>query len=183
MKSVIKLYVIILFFSISNFIQAQSKEISSVGIVPNYDEKETPFKIYGTIYMSDGITPAKNYTVTINQANENGDFLVDENDNLISAASLKTDQNGNYTFYTYVPGNDRRYNRLQEIFMKVETPNGGAYAMPTLLFDIDPMLTKRCRKQIAKRSDASRILKLTNTNDENIVKKDFILTLDLERIN
>lgn len=182
MKATLKIIAIFSVFYLQNTF-AQHQSLTNVGVVPNYDSKEIPFKISGALYMSDGVTPAKNYILTINQANEKGDFIVDKNGNLITAASMITDSDGKYTFYTFVPGNDRRYNRLQEIFMKVETPTGNTYAMPTLLFDTDPMLTKRCRKQIAKRSDASRILKLVSENDKHYVKRNMVLNLDLDRIN
>lgn len=181
MKYNFSLTVLLILLYLPNAI-AQDSKISNTGTLPEYETKETPFKISGILYMSDGKTPAKDYILTINQANENGDFITDDNNNLITAATIKTDENGKYTFYSYIPGNDRRYNRLQEIFMKVETPTGDAYALPTLLFDTDPMLTKRCRKQIAKRSDVTRILKLKKTTDIFNVERDMVLSLNLERI-
>lgn len=162
---------------------SQIPNYSHIASLPEYDSKPQPFKISGILYMSDGVTPAKNYAITINQANENGDFEVNEQKELVTSAIIKTNSKGEYTFYTYVPGTDRRYNKLQEIFMKVETPDGSEYAMPTLLFDTDPGLTKRCRKQIAKRSDISRILKLKKVNDKFEINRDMVLALDLDRIN
>lgn len=173
-----KLFIILL----SIGVYGQTHTDSHIASLPDYNSKSQPFKISGILYMSDGITPAKDYVVTINQANENGDFEVDEQKELVTRAVIKTNSKGEYTFYTYVPGTDRRYNKLQEIFMKVETADGAAYAMPTLLFDTDPGLTKRCRKQIAKRSDISRILKLNKVNDTYVVNRDMTLALDLDRI-
>ena len=182
MKTNLNLSIFTILFCLG-FSFSQTSVLSNSDALPDYESKAQPFKISGTLYMSDGATPAKDYIITINQANENGDFEVNKNKELITSATIKTDANGQYIFYTYVPGNDRLYNKLQEIFMKVQTPDGTEYAMPTLLFDKDPMLTKRCRKQIAKKSDVSRILKLEKENDTSVVKRDMTLALDLERIN
>lgn len=182
MKTNFRLTLFIILLSIG-YSFSQTSVLSNSDALPDYESKEQPFKISGTLYMSDGVTPANDYIITINQANENGDFEVDENNVLITSASVKTNPKGEYTFYTYIPGNDRLYNKLQEIFMKVQTPDGTEYAMPTLLFDTDPMLTKRCRKQIAKKSDVSRILKLKKEEGISVVHRDMTLTLDLERIN
>ncbi len=182
MKTLLKLSTLfIILLSLGSY--SQTSEISHIANLPDYESKTQPFKISGTLYMSDGETPATNYVITINQANEVGNFEVNEQEELITRAVIKTNSKGEYTFYTYVPGTDRRYNKLQEIFMKVETPDGTEYAMPTLLFDTDPGLTKRCRKQIAKRSDISRILKLTKINEKFEIKRDMVLALDLDRIN
>lgn len=182
MKAKLKL-LIALYTLITSYSFSQSINYTAEAEIPEYEKMKQPFKISGVLYMSDGVTPAKNYLVTINQPNEDGNFEEDTNGNLITRATVKTNENGEYTFYTYVPGSDRLYNKLQEIFMKVETPTGDAYPMPTLLFDQDPKLTKRCRKLIAKRSDTSRILKLNKVNDSFEVNRNMTLTLDLETIN
>ncbi|WP_143185604.1 peptidase associated/transthyretin-like domain-containing protein [Winogradskyella jejuensis] len=182
MKTLIRFTAVVLFLlSAPTF--SQTNALSYSATIGDYESSDEKFKISGTLYMSDGVTPAKDYIITINQADKNGDFIIDENNNLITSATVKTDAEGKYEFKTFVPGTDRLYNKLQEIFMKVETPTGESYAMPTLLFDADPKLTKRCRKQIAKRSDISRILKLNKVNDQTVVERDMILRLDLDRIN
>ncbi|TCK69296.1 protocatechuate 3,4-dioxygenase beta subunit [Winogradskyella wandonensis] len=174
------LFLFFILVSLTSF--SQTKDLSFSATVGTYEEAQDKFTLAGILYLSDGITPAKDYIITINQADSNGDFNSDENDNLITSAVIKTDNSGRYEFKTFIPGTDRLHNKLQEIFMKVETPTGESYAMPTLLFDADPKLTKRCRKQIAKRSDSSRILKLEKINDKMVVNRDMVLQLDLERL-
>ena len=182
MKTDLNFSIFVILFCIG-FSFSQKAILTPSDALPDYLTKQQPFQISGVLYMTDGVTPAKDYIITINQANEDGDFEVDKNNVLITSAKIQTNAKGEYTFYTYVPGNDRLYNKLQEIFMKIQTPDGAEYAMPTLLFDTDPMLTKRCRKQIAKKSDVSRILKFNKVDDSFIVQRDITLALDLERIN
>ena len=73
---------------------------------------------------------------------------------------IKTDADGRYTFYTFVPGGDRRYNQLQQIFPVIKAPSSEAYVVESFLFDEDPLLTKTCRKRMTKKGDPTRILKL-----------------------
>ncbi|GGI57476.1 hypothetical protein [Winogradskyella haliclonae] len=154
--------------------------------IPDYSIKSKQFKISGTIYLEDGATPAKNHVLTINQADEDGNFVVEKingQKKVKHSATVKTNADGKYTFYTFVPGGDRLYNQLQEIHIKVQVPDGTEYALPTLFFDEDPMLSKRCRKKMAKRGETDRILKLQKVDNKLVAKRDMIISGSLKRIN
>ncbi|WP_299116823.1 hypothetical protein [uncultured Winogradskyella sp.] len=197
MKMQMKLTVFLLIITIT-FSTAQTSNSSFIAIdvfeasdnntdtIPDYLIKSKPFKISGTLYLEDGVTPAKNYILTINQADEDGNFVVEKiNDQkkVKHSATVKTNADGKYTFYTFVPGGDRLYNQLQEIHMKVQVPDGTEYALPTLFFDEDPMLSKRCRKKMTKRGETDRILKLQKVDDKLVAKRDMIISSGLKRIN
>lgn len=154
-------------------------QLSNTANIPDYDSKEQKLKISGTIYMSDGVTPAKDVILYIEQANEHGDFdLREENDKryVYHRGWIKTDADGKYTFYTFIPGGDRRYRILQQLFPIIKAPNAQEYVLDTFLFDDDPLLTKLCRKRIAKKGDPSRILKPTKKDDIFTVEKDIVLS-------
>lgn len=154
------------------------QKLSNVDTIPGFDSKQNKLKIYGTIYESDGVTPAKNVILYIEQADENGDFDVRIQDNMqyvYNRGWIKTDSDGHYTFYTYVPGNDRRYNMLKELFPLVKEPSMKEYEIETFLFDDDPLLSKFCRKRIAKKSDITRILKFKEEDGLLVAQRDIIL--------
>ncbi|MGS2726232.1 hypothetical protein ACU8DI_06445 [Psychroserpens sp. BH13MA-6] len=151
--------------------------LSNTDTIPGFNSKAQKLKVTGTIYESDGVTPAKDVVLYIEQADENGDFDLrtsNEQRYVHHRGWVKTDANGQYTIYTFLPGNDRRYNLLQQLFPIVKH-NGEAREMESLLFDSDPLLSKACRKKITKKGDPSRILKTTTVNDMLVAQKDIVL--------
>ena len=158
-------------------------ELNNTDTIPGFESKVNKLKITGTIYESDGVTPAKDVILFIEQADENGQFdLRKQNDKryVHNSGWIKTDADGQYTFYTYIPGNDRRYNQLQQLFPSVKEPSKTEYEMESFLFDEDPMLSKLCRKKITKKGDPSRILKLTKADGLYIAQKDIVLSVGVE---
>ncbi len=155
--------------------------LSNTDTIPGFDSKEQKIKITGTIFLNDGVTPAKDVILYIEQPDENGDFdLRYENEKryVHNRGWIKTDEDGKYTFYTYVPGNDRRYNQLQQLFPIVKAPNEDEVEITTFLFEEDPLLTKACRKRIAKRSNDSRILKPKKVDNLLVAQRDIVLGLE-----
>jgi len=158
-------------------------QLNNTDTIPGFESKEHKLMISGIIYQSDGITPAKDVILYIDQADENGDFDLrfhNEKRYVYNRGWIKTDADGRYTFYTYVPGNDRRYNMMQQLFPIVKEPSKEAYEMASFLFDDDPFLTKTCRKRMAKKGDVTRILKPNNKDGLLVVQKDIVLNSDSE---
>ena len=79
--------------------------LTNVGTMPDYDSKEDKLKITGTIYHSDGVTPAKDVILYIEQPNEDGSYEMVKEDSkrhVHHRTWIKTNENGQYTFYTFV---------------------------------------------------------------------------------
>jgi hypothetical protein len=153
-------------------------QLSAADSIPDFETKKQKLKITGTIYKSDGVTPAEGIILYIEQADEDGDFdLRKHNDKRYAhhRGWIKTDANGRYTFYTFVPGNDSRYNQLSQLFPAIKEPSKPSYNLESFLFDYDPMLTKLCRKKIAKKGDPTRILKPTQKDGLLVVEKNIVL--------
>lgn len=154
------------------------QKINNTDTIPGFDSKINKLKIHGTIFKSDGVTPAKDVILYIEQADEHGDFdLRKENDvrYVHNRGWIKTDVNGNYTFYTYIPGSDRRFNQMQQLYPSIKEPSKPEYEIASFLFDEDPLLTKFCRKRLAKKGDITRILKLKKVDGLFVTQKDIIL--------
>ena len=150
MKTTFSLISLIFLINSSSFISAQNvkkalpiydKEdvnLRNVDTIPDYESKTNKLKISGVIYESDGVTPAKDVILYVQQPDENGDFdLIEENDKryVNHRGWVKTDVDGRYTFYTFVPGGDRRYSQLQQLYPIVKEPSKDAYEVETFLFD------------------------------------------------
>ena len=162
----------------NSFFDYNEEQLNNIDTIPGFESKENKLKISGTIYKSDGVTPAKDVILYIEQADENGNFDVRKENNrryVHNRGYIKTDSNGNYTFYTYVPGNDRRYNQMQQLFPIIKEPFKPEYEIATFLFDEDPLLSKLCRKRMAKKGDISRILKLKKEDGLFVTKKNIRL--------
>jgi protocatechuate 3,4-dioxygenase beta subunit len=199
MKNLIRLICFICFFSVINPIAAQESnsildlnsplydraedQLSNTDTIPDYRSKTNKLKLTGIIYQSDGITPAKDVILFIEQPDEDGDFdlrKTGEDRYVFHRSWVKTDADGRYTLYTFVPGGDRRYKQLQQIFPLIKAPTQQIYEVDTFLFDEDPLLTKACRKRMAKKGDATRILKLKSLEGMYVAERNIILKEDLE---
>jgi protocatechuate 3,4-dioxygenase beta subunit len=195
MKNILILNCLIIFIGVNYSIYAQDEkqnfiernpiydytelQLNNTDTIPGFESKLNKLKISGTIYNSDGVTPAKNIILFIKQADEYGDFdLRKRNDKRFvhNRGWIKTNSDGQYTFYTFVPGNDRRYNQLQQLFPVIKEPSKQEYNIATFLFDDDPLLSKRCRKRIAKKDDPTRILKLKKENGLYVTQRDIVLS-------
>lgn len=160
------------------FFDYEEAQLSNTAEIPGFESKANKLKISGTIYMSDGVTPASNVILYIEQADEHGDFDLrgpKDKHYVHNRGWIKTNADGQYTFFTYIPGNDRRYNQKQQLFPAIKEPSTPAYHIASFLFDEDPLLTKACRKRMNKKGDPSRILKLTLVDGIYTVQKDIIL--------
>ncbi len=163
----------------STLFDNKEQQLSNIDTIPGFESKENKLKIYGTIYKSDGVTPAKDVILYIEQADEHGNFDLRKEDDMryvYNRGWVKTDDNGQYTFYTYVPGNDRRFNQMQQLFPIVKEPSKKEYEIATFLFDEDPLLSKSCRKRMSKKGDLTRILKLKKEGGLFVTQKNIILT-------
>jgi len=156
--------------------------LNNIDTISGFDSNVNKLKLSGTIYKSDGVTPAKDVVLYIEQADENGDFdlrMLYNKRYIHNRGWIKTDSDGQYTFYTYVPGNDRRYNQLKQIFPIIKEPTKSEYNIASFLFDEDPLLSKLCRKRMTKKGDPSRVLKLKKVDGIFVAQKDIILYNDI----
>ncbi|NQX85649.1 MAG: hypothetical protein HRT67_07060 [Flavobacteriaceae bacterium] len=151
---------------------------SACDTIPDFNARTEKIKVYGTVYEQDGITPAKDVILYIEQPDVDGDFKLKHDGDkkyVHHRAWVKTDENGHYSFYTFVPGNDRRYNQMQQIFPSVKQPSRPVYDLASFLFEEDPLLSRRCRKRMNKNGDPTRILKFKKEGDILAARKNIVL--------
>jgi protocatechuate 3,4-dioxygenase beta subunit len=151
------------------------KHLNNVDTIPDFLTKKNKLKITGTIYESDGVTPAKNVLLFIHQADEEGNFeLKRENKKryVHHRGWVRTDEDGHYTLYTFVPGSYIYSKEPKQIIPIIKEPRKPEYKLETFLFDDDPLLTEKCR---AKVTNPNRILKLDKKEGLFVAKRDIVL--------
>ncbi|WMI67333.1 hypothetical protein [Mangrovimonas sp. YM274] len=133
--------------------------LNAVDTIPGYAGQTDKLKITGTIYKSDGVTPAKDVIMFIYQPNEDGDYdnrTFNDKKYVYHRAWVKTDANGQYTFYTFVPGASYAANAfprrrgLKHIHPVIKAPGEEEQKLDAFIFSEDPLLTNRCRKKLDK---------------------------------
>lgn len=158
------------------------KNLNSVDTIPDFASKKNKLKITGTIYESDGVTPAKNVLLFVHQTDENGNFeLKRENKKryVYHRGWVRTDENGKYTLYTFVPGSYIYGKELKQIYPIVKEPSKPEYKIETFLFDDDPLLTDKCRTKVEE-VDPQRILKLDKKEGLWVATRDIVLGKEIE---
>jgi len=128
------------------------QHLNNTDTIPDFASKPDKLKITGIIYESDGKTPAKDVILYVCQSNEYGDYEMkrDKNRNryVHHRAWVKTDADGRYTFYTFMPGENRDVKELKQIQRIIKVPGKKEYKMNSFFFKNDPLLadlTLACR--------------------------------------
>ncbi|WP_255449841.1 hypothetical protein [Seonamhaeicola sediminis] len=158
------------------------KNLNSIDTIPDFSSKKNKLKITGTIYESDGVTPAKNILLFVHQTDENGNFELKRHNKkryVHHRGWVRTDENGKYTLYTFVPGSFIYGKELKQIYPIVKEPNKPEYKIETFLFDDDPLLTGKCRAKVED-TDPQRILKLDKKEGLWVATRDIVLGKEIE---
>lgn len=159
------------------------QQLSNTDTIPGFNSKANKLKITGTIYESDGVTPAKNVILFIEQADDKGDYQIKTKENgryMHHRGWVKTNEDGQYTLYTFVPGAATdpvtfpRRKGLKKIYPVIIEEGKTEYNADAFLFDDDPLLTKTCRKRL-KRKGVNSILKPVKEGDMLVAKRDIVL--------
>lgn len=154
-----------------------SNQLNDTDSIPDFASKPNPLKITGTVFFSDGITPAQDVILFINQPDENGNYELKthlDKRYIHHRAWVKTNANGEYTFYTFIPGTDRHNNALKSIHLVIMEPNKEVRNGDDFLFDNDPRLSKSCRKRLSK-NGIDNILKPEKKETMFVATKNIIL--------
>ena len=157
------------------------KQLNHTDTIPDFDSKRDKLKITGTIYQSDGETPAQNVILYICQADENGSYEMKKDAHrkryVHHRGWIKTDANGKYTFYTFMPGKYLRSKELKQIHRVIKEPGKPEYEIKSFFFNDDPLLpelTLACRAKAV-----GSMLRLEKEGNMYVAKKDIKLNKDI----
>jgi protocatechuate 3,4-dioxygenase beta subunit len=152
-------------------------QLNNVDTIPDFDTKPDKLKITGTIYQHDGKTPASDVIFYIFQADENGNYEMKRDANhkryVYHRGWIKTNADGKYTFYTFMPGKYVHSKVLKNIHRVIKEPGKPEKEIDAFFFNDDPLLadlTIACRASLVH-----SMLKLQKKDDMYVVTKDIIL--------
>ncbi len=154
-------------------------KLSSVDTLPDFETEGTKIKISGTVYKPDGKTPAPNVILYLHQTNDEGVYPTKGDETGWGKRHgyirtwLKTDEKGQYTFYTQKP---HFYGRAPaHIHLTILEPNGKYYYAQDFLFEGDQNLTSRQKNNKTPRAGTLGILSLKEVDGILSAERDLIL--------
>lgn len=157
------------------------QQLTNTDTVPDFNTKPNKLKISGTIYEADGKTPAKDVVLFIYQPDEDGDYNLQRDANrkryVYHRAWIKTDADGKYTFYTFMPGKYLKHKELKQIHRVIKVPGKAEQDLASFFFNDDPLLpdlTLACRAKAVQ-----SMLRLEKEGDMYVAVKDIKLSKDL----
>lgn len=158
--------------------------ISPVDTLPGFAENEPKIKVTGTIYKSDGVTPAEDVIVFVHHTNREGEYPKRGHEEGWEQRYgyihgwIKTGDDGRYTIYTFRPGTySRNPAHIHPIILE---PNGKYYWLGSFLFADDPLLDREQRNPEAPRGGSSGVLTLVEEDGLLVGRRDIILGKNIE---
>lgn len=157
----------------------RGRTLSAVDTLPDFESAESKIRISGTIYESDGVTPADGVILYVYQTNEAGIYPSNGDEKDWSKIHghirgwIKTGKDGRYTFYTQKPGT---YASLSaHIHPTILEPNGRYYWIDNYLFEGDPLLRPEQLNPKAPVGGVGGVVKLERMGDLWIAERDIVL--------
>lgn len=161
-----------------------NKKLLSVDTLPKFESAKTKLKVTGTVYKSDGKTPAKNVIIYAYQTNENGIYEKKGNEKGWGTRHgfirgwVKTDSDGTYTFYTFRPASYPNTSAPEHIHITVKEPNTNAYYIDDVMFEDDKNLSESFKKRLNKHGGSGVVLPKVE-NGILVAKRDIILGFNI----
>ncbi len=162
-----------------------NKRLSPVDTLPDFGEPGPKLKVTGTIYHRDGTTPASGVILYIYHTDQTGVYPTRGNETGWARRHgyirgwIKTGQDGQYTFYTLRPGAYPGRENPEHIHPVIKEPGYQPYWIDEYLFDDDPILTDRDRRDQQRRGGKG-IIKPAHTGDcLQVVRRDIVLGLNV----
>lgn len=158
-----------------------NNNLNSIDTLPDFIDNDIRIKLTGTIFKSDGSTPAKDVILYIYHTNQEGIYPKKEGDTGWAKRHgyirgwIKTDTSGKYTFYTLKPGIYPNGSLPAHIHPTILEPNGKYYWIDAYHFEGDSLLTDKEISPEFPRGGSSGPLTLKKDGKIYIAKRDFIL--------
>lgn len=161
-----------------------NKKLTSSDTLPDFQNNEPKIKITGTVYRKDGITPKPNVILYIYHTSRKG--IYERKGDEIGWGKrhgfirgwVKTDKNGNYSFYTFRPAAYPDGGEPEHIHMTVKEPNINEYYIDDILFHDDRKLTKSVKQNLKNRA-GSGVVELILESGILTAKRNIILGLNI----
>jgi protocatechuate 3,4-dioxygenase, beta subunit len=161
------------------------KKLTSVDTLPDFHEAGPKMEVSGTIFKSDGKTPAKDVILYIYHTDQKGEYPTRGDETGWGKRHgyirgwIKTGADGKYKFYTLRPAAYPGRQNPEHIHPTIKEPGIQPYWIDEYLFDDDPILTQRERESQPGRGGKGIIKTTRNGNGMQVAKRDIILGLNV----
>ena len=137
--------------------------------LPDWDDQGKKLVVSGIVYGADG-KPAPNVIIYVYHTDQTGVYPTKGDEKGWGKRHgylrgwMKTNANGEYTFYTLRPGAYPGREAPEHIHVTVKEPDKNEYWIDEYVFDDDPLLTAKERKNCRDRG-GSGIIKVKDAGD------------------
>lgn len=162
------------------------RQPGSIDTLPGFQENEKALKISGTIYEQDGTTPAEGVILYLYQTNQEGLYQAAEGATGWARRHgsirgwVKTDKNGQYTFYALKSGVYPNGSEPAHIHPTILEPNGKYYWLDSYFFAGDSLLAEEEINNEHPRGGSSGILTLMKNNGLWTGTRNFVLGKNIQ---
>lgn len=157
------------------------EQLTPVDTLPDFHDQGVKIKVTGTIYQSDGKTPAPGVILYVYHTDQGGVYAKRGDETGWARTHgyirgwMKTDDSGRYTFYTLRPGVYPNRSAPAHIHPIVLEPNGKYYWLGAFHFRGDSLLTERELNPSNPRAGSVGLLALQQEGDLWVGTQDIIL--------
>lgn len=159
----------------------QHTELGNIDTLPGFGEAGTKLCVSGVIYNADGVTPAKDVVLYIYHTDQKGYYTPGKN-----AAGwerrhgymrgwLKTNESGEYVFYTVKPAPYPNATFQAHIHPTIKEPGKNEYYIDVFVFSDDPFVDDKYRKIEQKRGGSGILTLVKGDDDIMYAKRDIII--------
>ena len=155
-----------------------------IDTLPGFHDGGPRLELSGTVFHKDGKTPAKDVVIYIYHTDQKGVYSTKGNEtgwgkrHGYMRGWVKTNENGQYKFYTTRPASYPNSNNPQHIHPTIKEPGYNEYFIDEFLFADDPLLTNDQLKHAQNRG-GNGVLKPALVNGMWIAKRDIVLGLNI----
>jgi len=173
------------------FYYKMPEQLSSEDISPGWNTNGQKILLTGKVYSRDGKTPAPNIIIYYYQTNAEGKYLSKTSEprnmppNKLGQTHgylrgwVKTDSLGKYFIYTIKPGTYPSRDEPAHIHLNIKEPAlNEHYYIDDFVFDDDPLLTSKRRKNMENRG-GSGVIRFVQKDDLLIGERNIVLGLNI----
>ena len=160
------------------------EKLNWIDTLPDFNEPGPKLVISGIVYEHDGKTPAKNIVLYVYHTDQTGHYTNKYNEagyagrNGYIKGWMKTNEKGEYKFYTLMPAHYPGTNIPAHIHPVIKEPVMNEYYIDEYLFNDDPMLTSSEKKKEEQRG-GSGIISLQKKGGVLYGERNIILGLNI----
>jgi protocatechuate 3,4-dioxygenase beta subunit len=167
-------------------LEYSEQELTPVDTLPGFNKEGQKIKISGTVYERDGKTPAEGVILYLYHTNQEG--IYEAGDNAKGWAEkhgyirewLKTDEDGQYTFYTLKPAAYPSRSEPAHIHIIVLEPDGQYYWISGYHFAGDSLLTEKETNPKNPRGGTSGLIDLQKEGALWVGQRDIVLGKNIQ---